>query len=80
MTLKEYLEKNNWANTNIPKEFQAEILSYTKVPKEDSAGRKWYKVYFDGTDSKYSSFMICPDTKERRSTSFEEFYGGAVVD
>lgn len=77
MTLKEYL-KDKTGNIAIPNEFTTEIDSYTKVPSEDLEGRKWYKVHYSGTDSKYCAFMVCPDTKQRRSTTFMEFYGSVV--
>lgn len=62
----------------------AETVDYIKsnYKKVDNAGanKTWYKVYQAGTDAKYGSFMICIDTKEWRNTSFDEFYGGGVVD
>lgn len=45
---------------------------------ENSRGGKWYKVYYG--DSKYGRYMINIEDKLWRETSFDEFYGGAVVD
>ena len=57
-----------------------EISTYTKVDKNDTKGRTWYKIYYAGTDSKYGAFMVSPDTKEYRNTTMSEFYGGGIVD
>lgn len=78
-TIKEYLEGKR-GNTSLPNDFRAEFSWYTRVDDNDKAGRKWFKVYWSGTDSKYGAFMICPDTKEWRNTTMMEFYGGACVD
>lgn len=45
---------------------------------ENSRGGVWHKVYFG--DSKYGRYMINIKDKLWRKTSFDEFYGGAVVD
>lgn len=81
LTLKEYCSQNSkYGRFSIPKEYASEINSYTKVDENTHKQENWYKVYYAGTDSKYGAFMICPDTKEWRHTTFEEFYGGSVVD
>lgn len=41
-------------------------------------GGRWYTVYYN--DSKYGRFMVNLDKKLWRKPSFDEFYGGAVVD
>lgn len=80
-TLKEYcIQHSKLGRFSIPREYESEINSYTKVDKDANKQGCWYKVYYAGTDSKYYAFMICPDTKEWRHTTFEEFYGGSIVD
>lgn len=81
MTLIEYLTENEGrSRICLPRTYQSEVMAYERVDENDSKGRKWFKVYFEGTDCKYGAFMICPDTKQQRPTTMSEFYGGAVVD
>lgn len=84
MELKEYLENDFFAKTgsrtSIPEHYRTEISTYKRVEENDYKGRKWYKVYYAGTDCKYCAFMVSPDTKEVRDMTMSEFYGGAVVD
>jgi len=47
--------------------------------KGDSEG-KFYKVYRQGNDAKYGHYMINPHTKCWRNSTFDEFYGGGIVD
>ena len=47
--------------------------------KGDSEG-KFYKVYRQGNDAKYGHYMINPHTKHWRNSTFDEFYGGGIVD
>lgn len=56
------------------------IANFKSVPPNDVGGRKWYRVYTPGADSKFGRYMVCLDTKERRSQTMDEFYGGGVVD
>lgn len=41
---------------------------------------KFYKVYREGNDAKYGHYMINPHTMHKRSSTFDEFYGGGIVD
>ena len=41
---------------------------------------KFYKVYRRGNNSKYGHYMINPITKHKRSSTFDEFYGGGIVE
>lgn len=43
-------------------------------------GKTWFKVCREGNDVKYGSYYICIDTMERRNSTFDEFYGGGIVD
>ena len=43
-------------------------------------GKIWFKVCREGNDVKYGSYYICIDTMERRGSTFDEFYGGGIVD
>lgn len=47
--------------------------------KGDSAG-KFYKVYREGNDAKYGHYMVNPYTQHWRGSTFDEFYGGGIVD
>ena len=47
--------------------------------KGDSEG-KFYKVYRQGNDAKYGHYMVNPHTMHYRSSTFDEFYGGGIVD
>lgn len=82
MNIKDYLEQQprNFPRLSLPNEFREEFRNYKRVDENDTKGRTWYKVYWEGTDCKYGAFMISPDTKEYRNTTFSEFYGGGVVD
>lgn len=82
MSIKDYLEQQprNFPRLSLLNKFREEFRDYKKVDENDTKGRTWYKVYWEGTDCKYGAFMISPDTKEYRNTTFSEFYGGGVVD
>ena len=82
MSIKDYLEQQskNYPRLGLPNKFREEFNSYKRVDENDTKGRTWYKVYWEGTDCKYGAFMVSPDTKEWRNTTMSEFYGGAVVD
>lgn len=47
--------------------------------KGDSEGQ-FYKVYRKGNDAKYGHYMINPHTMHWRGSTFDEFYGGGIVD
>lgn len=47
--------------------------------KGDSEG-KFYKVYRQGNDAKYGHYMVNPHTMKWRGSTFDEFYGGGIVD
>ena len=53
--------------------------NYKKVSSYDDSQR-WFKVHKAGNDAKYGSYMVCFDTKEWRGKTFDEFYGGGIVD
>lgn len=78
--LREYLEKSTRPCYSISREYKSEIDSFEQVDSSDYAGRKWHKVYYQGTDAKYGHFMICLETRQRRSSTMSEFYGNGVVD
>jgi hypothetical protein len=75
------LEAIRRGNGMISKETHNYIIAnFKSVPTNDVGGRKWYRVYTPGADSKFGRYMVCLDTKERRSQTMDEFYGGGVVD
>ena len=79
--LRKDLESIKRCNGMISREtHQYIITNFKSVPPNDVAGRKWYRVYTPGADSKFGRYMVCLDTKERRSQTMDEFYGGGVVD
>lgn len=47
---------------------------------EGNSEGKFYKVYRQGNDAKYGHYMINPRTKHWRNSTFDEFYGGGIVD
>lgn len=47
---------------------------------EGNSEGKFYKVYREGNDAKYGHYMINPNTMRRRGSTFDEFYGGGIVD
>ena len=47
---------------------------------EGNSEGKFYKVYREGNDAKYGHYMINPHTMRRRGSTFDEFYGGGIVD
>lgn len=74
------LNNTRWPNSSISDELADYIKKeFKKAPDNDTNG-KWIKVHRAGSDSKYGSFMINIDRKLWRNTSFDEFYGGGVVD
>lgn len=52
--------------------------NYKRV--DENAEGKWFKVCRPGNDYKYGRFMIDPYKHESRSLTFDEFYGGGIVD
>ena len=77
----EKVQSSKVPNKCISEELHEHIIStFNKVEKNDRLGRIWHKVYCQGSDSKYGSYMISIETKEWRNTTMSEFYGGAVVD
>jgi hypothetical protein len=47
---------------------------------EGNSEGKFYKVYREGNDAKYGHYMINPQTMKWRGSTFDEFYGGGIVD
>lgn len=78
----EKVQKNGY-NTSISQEAYDFIMkNYKKISRDSIGNKKWVKVYVLGNNAKYSSFMICVDTKEWRDVSieFDKFYGNGFVD
>lgn len=79
--LRKDLEAIKMGNGMISRETHNYIMGHFKeVPTNDVKGRKWYRVYTPGGDSKFGRYMVCLDTKERRNQTMDEFYGGGIVD
>lgn len=66
-----------WGIQSISKEMDEFIKqNYT----EGNSEGKFYKVYREGNDPKYGHYMINPETMKWRNSTFDEFYGGGIVD
>lgn len=50
------------------------------MPAECRAHDDWQRVYKQGCDSKYGTIMVSYTTRAWRHPTFDEFYGGAVID
>lgn len=48
--------------------------------KKGNSEGKFYKVYREGNDAKYGHYMVNPKTMCWRGSTFDEFYGGGIVD
>ena len=53
--------------------------NYKEVTDDYPKGT-WYKVCRRGNDYKYGSYMIEPNLMLWRGQTFDEFYGGGIVD
>ena len=51
-----------------------------EMPPECRRYRDWQKVYKEGCDSKYGTIMVSHSMRAWRHPTFDEFYGGAVID
>lgn len=47
---------------------------------DDQKKLKWELICAEGNDWKYGRMMVCREKKIVRNLTFDEFYGGAVVD
>ena len=56
------------------------INACKEIDCEQIGNKKWYSIRKKGNDPKYGTLKICLDTMEWRGRSFDEFYGGGVVD
>lgn len=80
MTNKDVIDKLESARfhiTCLSAEMDRFIRENYKVGNSEG---KFYKVYREGNDAKYGHYMVNPHTMCRRSSSFDEFYGGGIVD
>lgn len=50
------------------------------MPEECRAYGDWQRVYKQGCDSKYGTIMVSHSMRAWRHPTFDEFYGGAVID
>jgi hypothetical protein len=79
--IKKELHAIRMGNGRISEETHNYIMSnFKKVSRDDIIGRKWYRVYAAGADSKFGRYMVSLDTRERRNQTMDEFYDGGIVD
>lgn len=50
------------------------------MPAECREHGDWQRVYREGCDSKYGTIMVSHEMRAWRHPTFDEFYGGAVID
>lgn len=55
-------------------------VSDFEMPAECREHDDWQRVYREGCDSKYGTIMVSHEMRAWRHPTFDEFYGGAVVD
>ncbi len=51
-----------------------------EMPEECRAHSDWQRVFKQGCDSKYGTIMVSHSMRAWRNPTFDEFYGGAVID
>lgn len=51
-----------------------------EMPGECRTYGDWRRVYKQGCDSKYGTVMVSHGMRAWRHPTFDEFYGGAVID
>ncbi len=51
-----------------------------EMPIECRLHGDWRRVYKEGCDSKYGTIMVSRSMMAWRHPTFDEFYGGAVID
>jgi len=73
----EKLENERFHIVCISEEMDKFIKENYKVGNSEG---KFYKVYRAGNDAKYGHYMVNPHTMYRRDSTFDEFYGGGIVD
>ena len=55
-------------------------VSDFEMPEEYRAHSDWQRVFKRGCDSKYGTIMVSHSMRAWRNPTFDEFYGGAVID
>ena len=55
-------------------------VSDFEMPTECREHGDWQRVYKQGCDSKYGTIMVSHSMRAWRFPTFDEFYGGAVID
>lgn len=76
--LKDIVKRSKYGAYCLSEELYKYIKSTFDQDLTGTVMGKWYTVYYN--DSKYGRFMINIDKKLWRKPSFDEFYGGGVVD
>lgn len=51
-----------------------------EMPADCAGHDDWQKVYCEDCDSKYGTIMVSHEMRAWRHPTFDEFYGGAVID
>ena len=76
------IQNYRYNQASISKELDEYIKNnYKKIDRNNyTSNERWFKVHKAGNDAKYGSYMVCFDTKEWSQKTFDDFYGGGIVD
>ena len=76
------IQNYRYNQASISKELDEYIKNnYKKIDRKNyTSNDRWFKVHKAGNDAKYGSYMVCFDTKEWSQKTFDDFYGGGIVD
>lgn len=72
--------KANIDLTNEEHDFISSHYKFLKNPTKQELSYSWVCVCRPGSDSKYGHYYICPEKMLMRSSTFDEFYSGGIVD
>lgn len=68
-----------WDRIKRDYEFRMNESDYN-MPADCAEHHDWTRVYCEGCDSKYGTIMVSHEMRAWRHPTFDEFYGGAVID
>lgn len=68
-----------WSRIKRDYEFRMNESDYN-MSADCAVHHDWTRVYCEGCDSKYGTIMVSHEMCAWRHPTFDEFYGGAVID